>query len=85
MFTGPGGTGWEGVIASTPAAVPVTFRTLDELTARALGLSARGALLVRPDGVPAGLWPGEVLTDGGLSRAVRAVTGQRDSLVSCAA
>jgi putative polyketide hydroxylase len=85
MFTGPGGTGWEGVIASTRAAVPVTFRTLDELTARALGLSARGALLVRPDGVPAGLWPGEVLTDGGLSRAVRAVTGQRDSLVSWAA
>jgi putative polyketide hydroxylase len=85
LLTGPGGAGWEAVAAASPAAAPLTVRTLDELTARALGISTRGALLVRPDGVPAGLWPGESLTGGDLSRAVRAVTVQRDSLVSWAA
>jgi putative polyketide hydroxylase len=85
MFTGPGGAGWESVIASTPAAVPVTVRTLDELTARALGISARGALLVRPDGVPAGLWPGEASSGAELRRAIAAVTAQRPAPASWAA
>jgi hypothetical protein len=73
------------VAASTPAPVGLTILPLDELTARALGISTRGALLVRPDGVPAGLWPGEPLDGGELSRAVGAVIAQRDSLASLAA
>ena len=36
-----------------PARVPVTARRLDLITARALGIGASGALLVRPDGAPA--------------------------------
>jgi 2-polyprenyl-6-methoxyphenol hydroxylase-like FAD-dependent oxidoreductase len=85
LFTGPAGGGWEAVAASTPAPVGLTILPLDELTARALGISTRGALLVRPDGVPAGLWPGEPLDGGELSRAVGAVIAQRDSLASLAA
>jgi putative polyketide hydroxylase len=79
LLTGPGGAGWEGVAASTPAAVPITLHSLDELTARALGISNHGALLVRPDGVPAGLWPGEPSSAGELARAIAAMTGERAS------
>ncbi len=40
---------------ATPHA-PVAERRLDPMTARALGLGARGALLARPDGVAAATW-----------------------------
>jgi 2-polyprenyl-6-methoxyphenol hydroxylase-like FAD-dependent oxidoreductase len=85
LFTGPAGAGWAAAAASTRTATPLTVRTLDELSARALGISTRGALLVRPDGVPAGLWPGEPLTTGELTRAVAALTSGRESLASWAA
>ena len=65
--------------------MPLTVHRLDELTARALGIATRGALLARPDGVPAGLWPAEPLTGGELAQAVGTVVGQRASLASLAA
>jgi hypothetical protein len=48
LFCGP-----ELQHCEVPAHVPVTARRLDLITARALGLGASGALLVRPDGAPA--------------------------------
>ena len=62
LFTGPDAGAWH----PAPAGPPVTVRRLDALTARALGIARTGALLVRPDGVPAAMW-GEAHGAGELS------------------
>jgi putative polyketide hydroxylase len=49
LFTGPDSAAWEPQPAGGP---PVAVRRLDALSARAIGIRGRGALLVRPDGAP---------------------------------
>jgi putative polyketide hydroxylase len=56
LFTGP------DALPRTPGALhgpPVAVRPLDAMSARAIGIRGAGALLVRPDGTPAGLWTQE--------------------------
>jgi 2-polyprenyl-6-methoxyphenol hydroxylase-like FAD-dependent oxidoreductase len=61
-LVGPGLTRFTGPCCPTwpapPYAAPVTTRVLDPMVARGLGVTPRGSLLVRPDGVPVGLRAG---------------------------
>lgn len=56
MLTGSSGAPWERVAVGLRTAVRISARRLDHITSRAMGISAAGALLVRPDCVPLSLW-----------------------------
>jgi 2-polyprenyl-6-methoxyphenol hydroxylase-like FAD-dependent oxidoreductase len=58
VFTGPGGGLWERPEGVATGLAPVATHRLDAIAARALGVPAGGALVVRPDGSPAGLTAG---------------------------
>jgi hypothetical protein len=58
-----------------PAGLPITVRSLDVSTARAAGIRGRGALLIRPDGSPAGGWPRDTDAVSALRTSVRCAIG----------
>jgi len=57
LLTGPRRNGWDTAAAEAKSAVPITTHDIGMMAARALGIPDGGGLLVRPDGVPAGLLP----------------------------
>jgi putative polyketide hydroxylase len=81
LFTGPEPGPWHAAAAEGGAPVPIAVRSLDAITARALGVQGAGALLVRPDGAPAG-W---LASASGLVGAVRSIAGGAPRGVEAAA
>jgi 2-polyprenyl-6-methoxyphenol hydroxylase-like FAD-dependent oxidoreductase len=67
LFTGPEESVWGARAARAPGA-PVQVHALPEAAASALGISGRGAVMTRPDGVPVGLWTDDEHADAALSR-----------------
>lgn len=74
LFVGRDGAAWNAVAAVLPSTVPVDVRLVDPITARAVGAVGRSALLVRPDGKPAGVLPAGAEPAPALSAAVAAAT-----------
>ena len=56
-----------------PGHVPVTRQGLSQSVARALGLGGRGAMLLRPDGVPVASWSVAEPTRSDIDRAISAL------------
>jgi putative polyketide hydroxylase len=74
LFTGPNRVSWDTAVAMLRSPLPTAVRSLDPLTARALGVPNGGALLVRGDGAPVAAW-----TD-----SVDAVSAFRDAIAGLA-
>jgi putative polyketide hydroxylase len=74
LFAGRDGTAWDAAAASLTTQVPVDVRLLDAVAARAVGAAGRSALLVRPDGKPAGVLPACAEPAPALRAAVAAVS-----------
>jgi putative polyketide hydroxylase len=54
LFSGPAREAWDR--AAPPSGAPLSVKSLDATTARAVGVRADGALLARPDGVIVAVW-----------------------------
>ena len=73
LFAGPDGSAWNEAAASLASRVPVNVRLLDAMAARAVGAAGGSALLVRPDGKPAGVLPAGAEPAPALPAAVAAI------------
>ncbi|MBE2317714.1 FAD-dependent monooxygenase [Solirubrobacter sp. CPCC 204708] len=68
LFTGPDRSAWAALAPHAPGA-PVRVRALPADAARALGLTGRGAIMTRPDGIPVGLWTSDRHAEAALAEA----------------
>ena len=76
LFTGPDGGSWNRATGAIGAAPPIAVHELDPVSARALGITGDGALVVRPDGVVVAAWPDGVGAAARLQDAVTAVSAR---------
>jgi putative polyketide hydroxylase len=76
LVTGPDPTAWQAAAASLSQSPPVVVHPLDVVSARAAGIVGGGAVLARPDGVPAASWSGSADAAADLRAAVDAFTGR---------
>jgi putative polyketide hydroxylase len=74
LFTGLRGAAWAAAATAVQESLPIIVRSLDPITARALGIHDGGALLVRPDGSPLAAWPRGTDAGPALHAAIRAVS-----------
>jgi hypothetical protein len=75
LFAGRSGSAWSAAVASLGARVPVDVRLLDPVAARAVGAAGDAAIVVRPDGKPAGVLPAGAEPARALRAAVAAIAG----------
>ena len=86
LFTGPRRAAWDAAAAAHVAGpLPLAVHGLDALTARALGIRDGGALLARPDGMPAGSWADGSDAARGLRAAIAAARSGGDGALAPAA
>jgi putative polyketide hydroxylase len=74
LFTGPRDAPWRAAAAAVREPLPITVRSLDPITARAIGIHRDGALLVRPDGAPVAGWSHGTDARFAVPAAVRSVS-----------
>jgi 2-polyprenyl-6-methoxyphenol hydroxylase-like FAD-dependent oxidoreductase len=74
LLAGPDGERWGAAAAAAASGPPVAVHTLNAIVARALGIGARGARLVRPDGATVMWAPGDDDAAGRLRSAIATAT-----------
>jgi hypothetical protein len=77
LLTGPDDDAWRTAAYTVAEAPPLALHALDDVTARALAIRPGGALLVRPDGVPAESWSRHAAGRSSLEEAIAEITSAR--------
>jgi 2-polyprenyl-6-methoxyphenol hydroxylase-like FAD-dependent oxidoreductase len=78
LFTARDNGAWDRAAAALKTSVPLTVQHVDPIATRALGVRGQGALLVRPDGAPAGWWHNDTNAAADLRAGVRSACGAVD-------